>query len=138
MAAQQRSMQSTVVQRCLQACHGIDGASRVVSMTTDGVTGLTHLRVRAGDAHTLEKLRGALGSVLRLSTTSVTENWVDGTLEADVTVLTSQQERLEARRIVARGRVAAYWLLLAWFFLLLGLHEWWSSAGDGTRGKDEL
>ena len=137
MAAQQRSMQSAVVQRCLQACRRIDGAARVVSMTTDSATGLTHLRVRAGDTHTLEKLRGALGGVLRLSTTCVTENWVDGTLEADVTVLTSQQERLEARRLVARERVAAYGLLLAWVFLLLGLHEWWS--GMGSRGvKDEL
>lgn len=130
-------MQSTVVQRCLAVCRRIDGQSRVVSMTEDSTTGLTHLRVRAGDAHTLENLRAALGHVLRLSTTRVTESWLDGTLEADVTVLTAQQERLAARREIARGRLAAYWLLAAWVFFFLGLGEW-SASVRALRGKDEL
>ena len=138
MATQKRSLfESAVVRRCLEACQRIDGASRVVSMTEDGATGLTHLRVRAGDTHTLEHLRAALGNALRLSTTRVTESMLDGTLEADVTVLTAQQERRVARRKVTRERLVAYWLLLAWVFVFLGIGEW-SASVRALRGKDEL
>ena len=135
--AQERSLQSAVVQRCLAACRRIDAQSKIVSMTEDGLTGFTHLRLRAGDTHTLEHLRVALGGVMRFSTTRVTENCVDGTLEADVTVPTRQQEWLAARREVTRGRLAAYWLLLAWFCFLLGLHEW-GACVRASGGKQEL
>lgn len=137
MATQERSFfESAVVRRCQEACRRIDATSRVVSMTEDAA-GLTHLRFRAGDTHTLEQLRAALGNAMRLSTTRVTESWVDGTLEADVTVLTARQERRAARHEVAKGRLVAYWLLLAWVFLFLGIGEW-SASVRAVRGKDEL
>lgn len=130
-------MQTTVVKRCLEACRAIDAKSRLVSMTEDGATGLTHLRVRASDAHTVNALRQALWRAMPLSSTRVTESWVDGTLEADVTVLTQQQERRAARYEVAKERLVAYWLLASWLFLLLGMGEW-SASLRALRGKDEL
>ena len=135
--AQKRTLQEAVVQRCQEACRLIDPQSRVVRMTEDSATGLTHLRVRAGDTHTLEHLRAALGNALRLSTTRVTESMLDGTLEADVTVLTAQQERRVARYRVTKERLVAYWLLLAWVFVFLGIGEW-SASVRALRGKDEL
>ena len=135
--AQERSLQETVVRRCQEACHRVDPASRVLRMTENAATGLTHLRVRAGDTHTLEHLRAALGNALRLSTTRVTESMLDGTLEADVTVLTAQQERRVARYKVTKERLVAYWLLLAWVFVFLGIGEW-SASVRADRGKDEL
>jgi hypothetical protein len=58
----------------------------------------------------------------------VTESWVDGTLEAEVTVLTAAQERATARALVTRSRSVAYWLLLAWACLLAALVEWLAAA----------
>ena len=137
MAAQERTLQSAIVRRCLEACRRVDGQARVVSMTEDGATGLTHLRVRAGDAQSLNGLQKALWRVMPLSATRVTESWVDGTLEADVTVLTQQQERRAARYEVAKERPVAYWLLAAWACFLLGVGEWSASVGL-LRAKDEL
>ena len=135
--AQERSLQETVVRRCQEACQRVDPAARVLRMTENAATGLTHLRVRAGDTHTLEHLRAALGNALRLSTTRVTESMLDGTLEADVTVLTARQERRAARALATSTRLTKYWLLLAWVFVFLGIGEW-SASVRALRGKDEL
>jgi hypothetical protein len=136
--AQERTLQTSVVRRALEACRRVDAQSRVVSMTTDAITGLTHLRVRAGDVHTVNGLQQALWGAMPFSTARVTENWIDGTLEADVTVLTAPQERLAARHAVARTRATAYWLLLAWAFIFLGMGEWSASVRGTLLGKDEL
>ena len=136
--AQERTLQSSVVRRALDACRHVDPQARVVSMTEDGQTGLTHLRVRAGDAHTVNGLQQALWRAMPFATARVTENWMDGTLEADVTVLTAQQERLAARYEVAKTRLVAYWLLLGWAFILLGMGEWSASVRGLLLGKDEL
>lgn len=136
--AQQRTLQDAVVERCQAACRLIDSKSRVVRMTEDGATGLTHVRVRAGDAHTVKGLQQALRRVMPFATAQVTESWMDGTLEADVTVLTAQQERRAARAEVSRSRLTKYWLLLAWVFVLLGMGEWSASVRGLLRAKDEL
>jgi hypothetical protein len=136
--AQRRTLQEAVVQRCQEACRLIDPSSRVVRMTEDGGTGLTHVRVRAGDAHTVSGLQRALRSVMPFSATQVTESWVDGTLEADVTVPTAQQERRAARALATSTRLTKYWLLLAWVFVLLGMGEWSASVRGLLQGKDEL
>lgn len=126
------------MKRALEACRRVDAQSRVVSMTTDAVTGLTHLRVRAGDVHTVNGLQQALWAAMPFATSRVTENWMDGTLEADVTMLTAHQERCAARCEVVKTRLAAYWLLLAWVFLLMGLGAWSASVRGLLSGKDEL
>ena len=136
--AQKRTLQEAVVQRCQEACRLIDPQSRVVRMTEDGATGLTHVRVRAGDAHTVNGLQQALRRVMPFATTQVTESWMDGTLEADVTVLTAEQERRAARAEVTKTRLTKYWLLLAWVFVLLGMGEWSASVRGLLQGKDEL
>ena len=136
--AQERTLQSSVVRRALDACRRVDPQSRVVSMTEDARTGLTHMRVRAGDVHTVNGLQQALWGAMPFATARVTENWIDGTLEADVTVLTAQQERRAARYEVAKTRLVAYWLLLGWAFILLGMGEWSASVRGLLLGKDEL
>ena len=137
MTAQEKTLQSRVVARAMQACRVIDSAARAVSMTEDA-EGLTHMRVRAGDAHTLNGLRSALQRMLPLSTTQVTESLIDGTLEASVTVPTEAQERLAARCAVAKERLATYWLLAAWACFFVGVGEWWWSVNAGVEAKDEL
>ena len=72
------------------------------------------------------------------SATQVTESWMDGTLEADVTVPTAQQEQLAARAVATSTRLTKYWLLLAWVFVLLGMGEWSASVRGLLQGKDEL
>ena len=137
MAAQESTLQSQVMARALAACRGVDGLARAVSMTEDA-DGLTHLRFRAGDAHSLNGLQEALQRVMPLSATRVTESWVDGTLEAEVTVLTKAQERAAARCAVVRGRLPAYWLLAAWVCFLVGVCEWVWYVRRGVGVKDEL
>ena len=136
MASQQRTLESHIVARATRACQQVDPEARVASYTEDG-SGTGTLRLRAGDAHSLEGMRVALASVLPLSSTRVSENWTDGSMEVEVFVLTRAQERWHARAAVARERLVAYWLLLAWVFVFLGLGEW-SASVRGVRGKDEL
>lgn len=123
MAAQQETLSSTIVQRALAACRGVDASSRLASMTAD-VDGLTRLRVRAGDTYSLAGLQAALASVLPLSTTRVHESFVDGTLEAEVLVHTQEQEYTEARLRVTSSRCVTLWLLLAWVAFLIGTAEY--------------
>lgn len=136
MTTQQRTLESRVVKRAERACHQVDADARVVSYTEDA-DGVARLRMRAGDAHSLEAMREALTGVLPLSTTLVTENFMDGTLEVEVLVLTRAQERWHARHAVSKERLVAYWLLLAWVALFLGLGGWSSSVRRFVR-KDEL
>ena len=137
MAAQESTLQSQVLARALAACRAVDPQARAVSMTEDA-DGLTHLRVRAGDAHSLNGLQEALQRVMPLSQSRVTESWVDGTLEAEVTVLTKAQERLAARFAAAKRRLPAYWVLAAWACFLVGVCEWYWSVTGGVEAKDEL
>ncbi len=136
MAAQQRTLESRTVARATCACQQIDPAARVANFTEED-DGSGRLRLRAGDAHSLEGMREALASALPLSSTRVTESWLDGSMEVEVLVLTRAQERWRARYAVARERLVAYWLVLAWVFVFLGLGEW-SASVRGVRGKDEL
>jgi len=137
MAAQETTLLSQVVARAMAACRAVDPQARPVSMTEDG-EGLTHLRVRAGDAHSVNGLQSALQRVLPLSQSRVTESWVDGTLEASVTVLTKSQERYAARFAVAKRRFVAYWLLASWVCVLIGVGEWYWGLRAVAETKDEL
>ena len=87
MNGENPSLAERVVQSVLATCREIDHSARLVSMTKD-TTGETHLRVRAGDIHSVESLRRALVDAMPLSQTVVQESWADGTLEAEVTVPT--------------------------------------------------
>ena len=137
MAARDRTFANTVVQTALAACHRVDRSAKLVSMNKD-FDGVMHLRIRAGDAHTVQSLQQALQKVMPLSYASVTESWIDGTLEADVTVLTRAQEYEAARKIVSSSRLFVYWLMVGWVFIVLGFGEWSACFGGIAKGKDEL
>lgn len=138
MASQERSFANAVVQTALAACHRIDTGAKLVSMNENG-HGVMHLRIRAGDAHTVASLQQALQQVMPLSHATVTESWIDGTLEADVTVLTREQEYRAARKMLSSSRVYIYWLMVGWALVLVGIGEWAASVrGALLAGKDEL
>ncbi len=133
-------MADAIVQKVLATCRGIDGAVKLINMTRDA-QGHTHLRVRAGDVHSVESLRRALQDTMPLSQCTVQESWLDGTLEAEVTVYTEDEEYRRARAKAIKSRWIMYPLLLAWVLLFLGLGEWvaviraaWTQKWD----KDEL
>ncbi len=136
MAAQQRTLESRIVARATRACQQIDPSARVANYTEEA-DGTGRLRLRAGDTYSLEAMREALAEVLPLSSTRVTESWLDGSMEVEVLVLTRAQERWHARYAVAKERLVGYWLVLAWVVLFLGVGEW-SASVRALRGKDEL
>lgn len=133
------TLADTVVQNVLAACRGVDDASKLMTMTHDSA-GNAIVRVRAGDVHSVASLQRALSSALPLSETSVSESWLDGALEAEVTIFTAERERGKARQTVTKSRLVAYPLLAAWVCILVGLGEWVAAvrAARGAYGKDEL
>lgn len=146
MAAQSRTIQSQVAERAIAFCRRVDEHARLSSMTEDA-EGYTRLRMRAGDSHTIQSLRTMLNRMMPLASTRVTESLVDGTLEAEVTVLTTDQEHAAARALVTRQRFVSYWLLLAWTCFFVGVAEWLMQSsnvafvmGDNatTAARDEL
>lgn len=112
-----------VVRSVMDTCRIVDHNARLVTMTKD-VEGRVHLRVRAGDVHSVASLQRALEDAMPLSECSVQESWVDGTLEAEVTVFTKTEEYWKARKLVSRMRVFQYWIALASITVVLGIGEW--------------
>lgn len=123
MNGENPSLSERVVRSVLATCREIDHNARLVSMTKD-TTGETHLRVRAGDVHSVESLRRALVDAMPLSHTMVQESWADGTLEAEVTVPTADEEYRLARRMVTTKRLFQYWIAIATILVILGFGEW--------------
>ena len=128
------------MRRVMQTCRSVDQNARLVTMTKDSY-GHCHLRVRAGDVHSVASLQRALEDAMPLSTATVLESWIDGTLEAEITVYTKDEERCSARKLVVKRRLFKYWIAFSWILLALGFCEWVATlrtALDPRVLRDEL
>ena len=130
-------MSEAVVRNVMRKCTEVDNQSKLVSMTRD-TSGHTHLRVRAGDVHSVGTLQHELARMLPLAECNVRESWVDGTLEAEVTVFTADEEHRRARTMITRHRLVSYWIAVGTICLLLGLGQWAAGFGSGGGPHDEL
>ena len=117
------TLSESIVQRVMKTCRQVDHNAKLVTCTRD-TRGTTHLRIRAGDVHSVSSLQKALEDAMPLSTASVEESWIDGTLEAEITVFSAAEEYRRARKVVTQRRAFAYWILLSWVLILLGVGEW--------------
>lgn len=123
MSGDNPTLAESVVRSVVDTCRQVDHNARLVTMTKDA-TGRSHLRVRAGDVHSVASLQRALEDAMPLSSTSVLESWIDGTLEAEITVLTPSEEYYSARRLVSSKRLFQYWIAIAWILIILGVGEY--------------
>ena len=140
MSGENPTLSDHIVRLVLDTCTGIDHNAKLVAMTRD-MQGHAHLRIRAGDVHSVESLRRALQDAMPLSKCTVNESWLDGTLEAEVTVYTASEEYRQARRLVTTRRLVSYWIAIATLCLFLGLGEWAAavrSASAPVSVRDEL
>lgn len=123
MSGDNPTLAEHVVRSVMDACRNADHQARLVTMTKDA-KGHIHMRVRAGDVHSVASLQRALVDAMPLSASLVQESWIDGTLEAEVTVYPKREEYYAARKIVASKRLFQYWIAIAWIFIFLGIGEW--------------
>ena len=123
MSGENPSLAEHVVRSVMDTCKEVDHNARLVSMTKDP-SGQLHMRVRAGDVHSVQSLQRALAEAMPLSQSTVLESWVDGTLEADITVLTRAEEYWAARKLVTGKRMFLYWIGIAWIIIFVGTGEW--------------
>jgi hypothetical protein len=123
MSGENPTLAEDVVRQVVDTCREVDHNARLVSMTKDP-GGHLHMRVRAGDVHSVNSLQRALADAMPLSESTVLESWTDGTLEADITVFTRAEEYWVARKLVTRRKVFQYWIALAWIVIFLGTGEW--------------
>lgn len=140
MSGSNPTLSEAVVRRVLDVCHEVDHNAKLVNMTRDP-NGDCHLRIRAGDVHSVASLQSGLQDAMPLSTCSVEESWLDGTLEAEVTVYGAGEEYRRARALVTRGRLPSYWIGIATICLLLGMGEWAAAVRASwarVAAKDEL
>ena len=108
---------------------------------TQNEIGQTNLRIRAGDVHSVASLQKALEMAMPFASTRVTESYVDGTLEAELLVLSSAQEKAHARLCVSQKRIFRYWLLASCVCLLAGFVEWYAGIiilQHASLAKDEV
>ena len=138
MVGRNPTLSEIVVQNVMRKCCDVDSQSRLVSMTRD-MQGHTHMRVRAGDVHSVATLQRSLAATLPLAECSVSESWIDGTLEAEILIFTAHKERSRARAKVAQNRFASYWLSAGTICVLVGVGQWMASFGiDAPTRHDEL
>jgi len=142
MSGDNPTLSEAVVRNVMRKCTEVDSKSQLVSMTRD-TTGHTHMRVRAGDVHSVATLQRELARELPLSECTVSESWVDGTLEAEVTVFTAEEERRRARKMVTKRRAVSYLIAIGTICLLLGIGQWAAGFGVSAVGavgaaRDEL
>jgi hypothetical protein len=123
MSGENPTLAEHVVQKVMDTCRGVDQNARLVTMTRD-TTNCAHLRVRAGDVHSVASLQRALEDAMPLSACSVQESWIDGTLEAEITVFSRIHEYAAARKIVTSKKLFQYWIAMAWVVIFLGVGEW--------------
>lgn len=138
MAGANPTLSEAVVRNVMRKCTEVDHQSKLVAMTRD-TSGHTHLRVRTGDVHSVGTLQNQLARMLPLAECNVSESWVDGTLEAEVTVFTADEECRRARMLITRHRLVSYWIAMGTICLLLGLGQWAAGLrGGGAGPHDEL
>lgn len=123
MSGENPTLAEGVVRSVMDTCRQVDHNARLVTMTKDS-SGQIHMRVRAGDVHSVASLQRALVDAMPLSSAVVQESWIDGTLEAEVTVYPKVREYYMARKIVSSKRLFQYWIGLAWIVIFLGVGEW--------------
>ena len=139
MSGSNPTLSEQVLKSVMRTCKEVDHASRLVSMTRSGSQ--IFLRVRAGDVHSVTSLQRALSAAMPLSQCSVAESWVDGTLEADIVVLSAAQEYRLARKLVTDRRAFQYSIAIASVCILVGLGEWLAAlrlAWAPPMPRDEL
>lgn len=132
----QRPM-DTLAANVLNTARAADPACRLISMASDAKE-QTLVRLRAGNAHSGGSLQRVLQASFPLSLVEVDESFLDGTLEASITIFSHSEERARARRRVTRSRFLSYPLLMAWACVLLGVGDWLGGLRATTTGKDEL
>lgn len=122
----------------LRSCQQHDPAARISSVLRDG-EGRTVVRIRAGDARGSVQLLKALQQLWPLASTSVMENALDESVQAEITIPTERDEWRQARRRAAGSAFAKGSLMVALLFLALGAGLYASElAGRGAPDHPEL
>jgi hypothetical protein len=137
MTGSNPTLSEAVVRNVMLKCTEVDKDAKLVSMTRDTL-GHTHMRVRAGDVHSVSTLQRELSSMFPLSECNVSESWVDGTLEAELTVHTAPEEFRRARKMVTDQKLVAYWIGIGTISLFMGLGQWVAALSATLVAHDEL
>lgn len=127
-----KRMTDAAVSSVLSACRRVDPDAALASATYTEA-GETLVRIRSSSSCSVCELQKQLKQVLLLSHTSVTENALDGALEAEIIVPTGNQER-RAARVQARARWLPKLLLNVGIVMLCaGIGTWASELHDAVR-----
>ena len=136
-SASSNRMENAVAESILSSCKAVDEHAKLVHMTKDA-EGHTHVRVRAGDVHSVESLRRELEAALPLAACDVTESWLDGSLEAELTIFSPSVERRRARALVTRSKWISRLIGIAWLLIFVGVSELVAALRAVLVAKDEL
>ena len=103
----------------LRSCQQHDPEARIASVLRDS-EGRTVIRLSAGGAKGSVKLLGALQQLWPLAETSVLENALDNSVQAEITIPRESDEFRQAQRRAAASAFSKGSLALALLFLALG------------------
>mgnify|MGYP004059783499 CR=1 FL=1 len=113
----------------LRSCQQHAPQARIASVLRDS-EGRTVIRLSAGEAKGSVKLLGALQQLWPLAKTSVLENVLDNSVQAELTVPSESDEWKEAKRRAAASAFAKISLAIALLFLALGSALYASELAD--------
>lgn len=122
MAGHAATLGDAVVRRAMAVCGAVDATARLSSMTADE-HGTTCVRMRCGDACATPALQTALQNAAPLARASVVESVLDGYVEVALAVPSRAEERRRARACIAKRRLPAYLIVLAWALVLAAVIE---------------
>ena len=96
---------SAVVRQVLNVCKKYDNTSKLAYVGVDE-RAQTVLRIRSGVHTSVVQLQSTLASLLPLGRVATSENPLDGSMEAMITLPSEQDQYVLARRMVAQRRSA--------------------------------
>lgn len=103
----------------LKSCQQYEPATRISSVLRDS-SGRTVIRLSAGNGKGAARLLRALNALWPLAETSVMENAIDGSLQAEIKVPREEDEFRQAQRRASASAFSKASLAVALLFLALG------------------
>ena len=115
-----QSSTNRVSELILQSCRSKDSEARISSILRDSC-GRTVVRVRAGSSSDSPSLLRVLRELWPLAKTSVVENQLDGSVEAQIIVPHAEDERVYARQRASSSKLAEFMHAAVVVLLILGV-----------------
>ena len=130
-----RGTTDSVAQRVLGICRRTDEGARITYVGRDE-SDRTVVRIASSVASSVSALQRGLASAMPLARVRTSENTLDGSMHAQITVPTCDDEWDQALGATVSRRPLKALRALAVAMLFIGIGMWWSGLMEGAGSED--